>query len=393
MNKKLFYGGWFLIFIVIASFIFIKEFGTKKLIQKSSRGPLPKGDRILSIGALLSTAEKETYDEALNVARAAGMQTITLAMDWRDIEPAPEYYYLAPYYNFRYYSDKNIKVNISIRPIHTTQKPIPEDLKDKSLDDPLVILRFKKLLDYLFSQIPDPEKNIDLISIGSEFDAYLGNDPELWRQYEIFSKEAGDYIKSHYSEIKVGFEATLTYGFLGDAKEYVRSLNKYSDVIAVSYYPLNEDFTVKDPRVVGDVFAALARAYPDKPIYFLQLGYPTSSRLGSSEIKQKEFIEEVFRAWDKFASNIKFIEFTWLNDGPSDGSQFYVDFYCAGNSYCENFKASDCDIQTNSDNERKNYLCNFVAYFVTLGLRTYPGMGADKEAFKALKLEAKSRGW
>jgi hypothetical protein len=76
----------------------------------------------------------------------------------------------------------------------------------------------------------------------------------------------------------------------------------------------------------------------------------------------------VFEAWDTHAAQIETISFFALTDfSPS-----YVE-------------------------ELQRYYGfpdpRFAAYLGTLGLRTFPGAGTDKEAFSELRLQASQRGW
>ena len=134
----------------------------------------------------------------------------------------------------------------------------------------------------------------------------------------------------------------------------------------VTYYPLNGDFSVREPAVVHEDFDKLTKAYLEKPIYILEAGYPSSKDCDSSEAKQAEFITETFRAWDSHAEKIVLISFSWLNDiSPAsvDELEGYYGFSNRG----------------------------FAAYLGSLGLLNYDG--SEKSAFRQLKAEAEARGW
>lgn len=75
-------------------------------------------------------------------------------------------------------------LSLAINPIDTNVNRMPDDLKDVPFDDPLVIERYKQLLEFVFSQVPDLE--LSSFSIGNEIDAYLGSDPSMWNQYQLF---------------------------------------------------------------------------------------------------------------------------------------------------------------------------------------------------------------
>lgn len=163
----------------------------------------------------------------------------------------------------------------------------------------------------------------------------------------------------------VGTEPTFD-GIMGPAKPFIQELNQHSDIIGVSYYPMGKNGNVKDPAVVHADFDALVSLYPDKPIYFYQYGYPSSTFLKSSEARQRRFIEETFKAWDRQASHILMIDFTWLHDKSADDTQRDALYYKIPGR-------------------------QFTEFIGTLGLRTHAGQ--DKQALRVLKAEAKARGW
>ncbi|NOY99848.1 MAG: hypothetical protein GXP40_11735 [Chloroflexi bacterium] len=325
---------------------------------------VPKGGRILSID--VTDPADGDYDAALRAALSAGAQAVGLSVFWDDIETAPGEYQPNP--NFleianAYYPARRTAIDLVLNPIDTNQLRTPADLRDRPFDDPEVIARFNKLLDYVFAQIPDLE--LVSLSIGNEIDAYLGTDADKWAQYQAFFEAASAHARELRPGLVVGTKGMFD-GITGESAAYFQAINAHSDAVLATYYPLNADFTVRDPSVVTDDFAALAAAYPGKPIYLLEAGYPSSPDCDSSEEKQAQFVHEVFRAWDAHADQIIVISFTWLNDIPPASVNELESYYGFSNR-------------------------GFAAYLGTLGLRAYDG--TDKAAFIQLKDEAKARGW
>ena len=119
------------------------------------------------------------------------------------------------------------------------------------------------------------------------------------------------YYNLHQKDLNVGI--TITYHGLTDptTREAMKILNQSTDIISVTYYGINSDFTVKQPTEIISDFNQLLAIYSDstQPIYFVECGYPSSSVCNSSEILQKEFIEKVFTAWDSNIPQIKYIAF------------------------------------------------------------------------------------
>ncbi len=78
----------------------------------------------------------------------------------------------------------------------------------------------------------------------------------------------------------------------------LQRIDQHADMIGVSYYPLKEN-QVLDPTVLEQHLTDLFRVYPDKTIDLYQYGYPSSTEINSRLEKQRQFVQETFRAWDR----------------------------------------------------------------------------------------------
>ena len=143
-------------------------------------------------------------------------------------------------------------------------------------------------------------------------------------------------------------------------------LNNFTDVIMTTYYPINDDFSVKPLSIISKDFDNITELYENREIYFLEVGYPSNTTLGSSNSTQAAFIEEIFRQWDSHIDQIELILIVWLHDKSTTEVNDLCDYY---NFYSENFKA----------------------HLGSLGIRTSNGI--DKDAFLKLKIMAQTRGW
>lgn len=326
--------------------------------------PQPKGARLLGIN--VNEAEDQNFDRAFRTGWEAGLQVVSLKLDWDDLEKQPgEYASPFPAIADLFYSAAQVKLSLRIATLDTSRNRIPADLRAKPFDDPTVIQRFNALVDWLAQQMPKVE--IEDFSIGNEVDAFLGSDAAKWRQYTAFFQATREHVKQTWPQTQVG--SSLTFGgHTGPAKEQVLALNRHADVVMVSYYPLNADLRFRDPSVVGGDFQAVCAQYPGRSITFTECGYASGTKCGASEEKQKRFVEEVFRAWDAHADQVGQVMFVWLHDQPPETVRWTEEYYGV----------------------RSDAFADFIG---TLGLRTYPGSGEDKPAFVALKAEAQKRGW
>jgi len=264
-----------------------------------------------------------------------------------------------------YYPYFNIPVDLNIDPIETNVLELPSDIATLAFNDTIVITRFKTLLDSVFTHIPNLQ--LSSLVIGCEVDAYLGTDSARWTQYTSFYSTVSAYAKTLRPGLNVSCEAMYS-GIIGAASKYLKALNVFSDCIGVSYYPLNMDFTVKPSSIVATDFLNVVNQYPSKPIYYYQLGYPSSASCKSSELLQAQFIQQVFQSWDKYSANIKMIDFTWLHDWSHASVDIWSKYYGISDT-------------------------SFLAYLGSIGLQTWNGKGKDKLAFKELQCQAKQRGF
>jgi len=323
-----------------------------------------KGDR--QLGIAVSTASDNDFGKAYAAAKQAGIDFVPFSQQWDQIETSPGVYaneYFAIVNSF--YPADNMKVAMDINPFDTNNDRRPADLKGTPMNDSTVISRYNNMITWVFNQIPNV--NLVCFGIGNEIDIYLGTNQTRYEEYAQFFQCTSAHVRSLRAGLKVGTKATFN-GLMGSAtKTLLQNVNAYSDAVLVTYYPLNADFTIKDPNVTVQIdFQALCDLYAGKLIYFLEAGLPTSSKLGSSENKQAVFIQQVFRQWDNHTDQIKVVSFLWLHD-PSDAELDTYEAY---------YGLSDP---------------NFLAYLGTLGLRT--NTGVDKQGFKTLVAEANARGW
>lgn len=324
----------------------------------------PKGDRILAID--LNEGEGQTYQQIVDLVRPLGVRSANLSLGWRDLETAPGVY--EPTVDLlaiaeSYYPNVDFSILLMIGPIDTNVDQMPDDLKGKAFDDPEVIARFRGLIDWVFTKIPTLE--LEAIAIGNEIDIYLGSDIAAWESYARFSDSIAAYIRTKRSDLPIGVKITQ-HGLVGPFADQAARVNRASDVILTTHYPLDDAFRVDDTATLDDDFAAVVELYPDRPIRFAELGFPSDELNGSSEAKQADFIRAAFRAWDRYAENIEAISFSILTDRAPEEIDRFRQYYGLDDPA-------------------------FLAFLRTLGLRNRDG--SPKEAWNVLVEEGGKRGW
>ncbi|HSE39486.1 MAG TPA: hypothetical protein VLH08_01865 [Acidobacteriota bacterium] len=329
---------------------------------RAENPPVPKKTRQLAID--VTEMSHGTYDDAFKIAKAVGIERVGLFLMWNVLEPSP-HKFDTKFLDIAaiYYPPQHVKIDLTLAVVNTNHRVAPSDLMDRPFSDPEVIKRFKKLIDLVFSKLkPD---QLASVNIGSEYDKLFGTDQKQWAQFATFYKSARDYLKLKWPSTIVATETTYE-GIIGTERNTIKEINKHSDVIGISYFGIQSDISVIDPKKVHEVFDLVCLIYPGRRIYFYQFGYPTSDLLNSSPLKQKLFVEESFIGWDNHADQIQLIDYTWLHDHSPESVNEILKIY--------NF-----------------FIPKFRSFIATLGLRTYSGQ--DKPAFLSLRTAARARGW
>ena len=328
------------------------------------------------IGFQVDMSENQNYDSAIYHAKAACAEYIHFSLDWNILDTNLAMYdssgvELIKLINM-YYPTQNIALELNIPVINTVKREVPIDLESIPFDSALMITRFKMFLDTLFFYMPDVE--LIALNIGNESDVYWGTDTAAVFEFKIFLDSVQPYAKNlyqniHGDELKCG--STLCYDALVDnsMKNIYQQFNANNDVISLTYYPLGINFQVLSPNSVPFHFSELINLYPDtsKPILFAECGFPSSSGCSSSEELQRQFIWNVFQAWDTYQENIRWISFFSLTDWSSETVDTLVIYY---------------GLQGHA---------GFWSFLASLGLRNYPGNGSSKIAYEELRCQASFR--
>lgn len=292
-------------------------------------------------------------EEAVNLSYSAGSRGQMATYTWKKLEPTQGNYNAQEWQGLAWWmtqSQRRSQVNyIGLQLINTTQREMPAGLETLAFDNAQVKARFHALLDKLIGLY---KGRILYLSIGNEVDAYLRDRAKVgddqWAAYQRFYEDAVLYVHKLDPAIKVGVTATAD-GALGQSPTQVTALNAKSDVLILTYYPLQYDsqfrVTVRDPSVVADDFKRMLTFAGTRPLVLQEVGYPSSTVNLSSEPRQAEFIRQVFAAWSQSGGQsgqrIPFLNFFPLHDFSAQmcadftvyygatGAPGFTDFLCS----------------------------------------------------------------
>lgn len=317
--------------------------------------------RVLGIHA--SEASDDDFDAAVDLALGAGAGALHLHLDWSTLETDVEVYDATfPDIANLYYPARGIRLYLTLRPINTVRREVPADLAAVAWDDPVMIDRFEKLLDFLFDRMRDVD--IAALAIGNEVDGVLDSADD-YAAYRVFLAATAAHARTLRPGLAVGVTAQFG-GLLGPNAARLQDLNGVADFVSVTYYPLDAGFAVRPPSVPGPDFDALVALYPGREIVIQECGYPSSPDCNSTEQMQRDFVVEVFRAWDRHRDRIPHIAFEHLHDWSDATVDEFTVYYGSADP-------------------------GFRGFLASIGLRSHDGI--PKPAWNALVAESAARGF
>ncbi|MCX6611479.1 MAG: hypothetical protein NTW74_11590, partial [Acidobacteria bacterium] len=122
----------------------------------------------------------------------------------------------------------------------------------------------------------------------------------------------------------------------------MRPLNDRFDFLAITYYPIRGDFTMKDPGIVKNDFGIMRQFSDGRSVILQEIGYASAAQNGSSPEKQATFLKNIF---DEMRANRDVIiagSYFMLSDFTDKFTRDLADFYGI-----KNYKTFDSFLQTN----------------------------------------------
>lgn len=269
---------------------------------------------------LPATAEQYAAlaDAAFELVFSAGARGQMSTWTWRELEPSAGRYDADTWRNvdndIARARSRSLTQYVGIQIINTTTREMPAGLEDQAFDSVAVTGRFHALLDRLVGL---HRGQIKYLSIGNEVDVYLRAHPDQWTAYQHFYEDAVRYAHGLDPGLKIGVTGTAG-GALGQSPIQLQALNTLSDVVILTYYPLQYDsqfkVTVRDPGVVHDDFRRMLAFADVRPLVLQEVGYPASLVNDSSEDRQAAFVSQAFAEWSAARGRVPFMNFFLLHD-------------------------------------------------------------------------------
>ncbi len=295
----------------------------------------------LHLGVIYSAPENNpaaqtVLEAALGELIQAGLSAYQLSISWSDLEPAPGVIDTARLEEMlRILDALNLQPYLSITTINTTRLTLPRDLmaageaelaEGRRFDDPAITGRFAAVLDTVVPLLV--AHNGFFVSVGNEVDGWLESRPAEAPGFVGFVAAARDH--AHQIEPRLGVGATLTLGGVERNWAYIGDLLAVSDAAAFTYYPLNADFSVRDPSVAGADLARMVNVAGGLPVLLQEVGYPAGylpdPSNGSSVEMQRAFVENFFAEVGRYPA-VRFVSVLQLSDWSAAVCDLFVQYY------------------------------------------------------------------
>lgn len=287
---------------------------------------VPRGARVLGLAVEIGDVDFTTN---VHTARDAGAQTTNLTFAWDEVEraydaggpdagdaraaPTQLFHPLLHVANL-VLPDERMGATVTLDALDVGGPRAPADLASLPLDDAALAARYDSLTDYALDQLPDT--NVTALFFASNVDVALGDDVGKHAAFATFVTRAAAHVHASRPRLKVGFVVTASGAIA--AKERFAAAWAASDVIGVTYLPVDAAAQVRPVATVAADLDALAAALPaGKSIVLREVGYPTAPACGGSPAAQAAFVSAVFSSWDRHADRFSVVTVRELVDSDA----------------------------------------------------------------------------
>ena len=313
----------------------------------SFTGPPLRGTPVFGISTvprLVPAPGPQDYLDAVEAVRTSGARGAFESASWSDLATSSGLAKLVDALTSA--QQRSDVVLLTLKVLDTNNRTTPPDLASLAFDAPEVERRFHALIDTLK---PHLGPKVRYLSIGNEVDVYLAANMKAFDAYARFYADAVTYVHTTLPGVSVGVTGTFE-GSRGDFAGKMAQLNRSSDVVVMTYYPLGPRFVPRPPSTAQPDIAQMLTIASGRPLVLQEVGYPSAARLSSSEGAQGEFATQVMAAWHAAGAKIPLLNWFALGDLTAEVCDTFTRYYALPGD------------------------ANFAAYLCSLGLRRVDGV-------------------
>jgi hypothetical protein len=282
--------------------------------------------------------------------RAHHLTGMYVSVRWNELEPEKGKFNTKPIDDaVRGLGGLGFTLAVTVQTLDTNNRVVPSDLMEKPFDSPDMQQRFESLIKMIVPRLSD---KVRWLMLGNEVDVYLAEHPSELEAYAAFVERGRRTAK----DLKPGLPIGVTCTFDG-ARARLASfhrLNRETDVVTLTYYPLGPDFGVRPLSKVPDEVAQMVKMAGVKPLLIQEAGYPADPTLGSSEEKQAGFVDAMFNAVKVHEERIALVNFFLLIDFSDSMLDTLLKYYRLPNARFRAFLAT-LGLARKNGTPRKSY--------------------------------------
>ena len=299
---------------------------------------------ISTVPRLVPAPGPQDYLDAVEAVRTSGARGAFESASWSDLATDAGLAKLVDALTAAQQRDDVVLLTLKV--LDTNNRTTPADLSALAFDAPEVERRFHGLVDTLK---PHLGPKVRYLSIGNEVDVYLAANMKAFDAYARFYADAVSYVHTTLPGVSVGVTGTFD-GSRGGFAAKMAQLNRSSDVVVMTYYPLGPRFVPRPPSTAGPDIAQMLTIAAGRPLVLQEVGYPSATRLSSSESAQGQFATQVISAWHAAGPKIPLLNWFALGDLTAEVCDTFTRYYALPGD------------------------ANFAAYLCSLGLRRVDGV-------------------
>ena len=279
----------------------------------------------------------EGYAAAFEKAYQAGNRNLRVSPIWREFEHLEgQYEYSNLDTNVKLASKYSLPVYLNLRIIDTHKKALPDYLSSNAFSDPEVEAALYKTLAAIAAHA---KGTVRWVSIGNEADSYLLQHKEEIDGYTRLVSHLKPKIKELFKQAEV--TVNITFGSIDQLNGALKPLYEISDFVSLTYYPLNPDFSLREPEVASQDIKVMVKKAGGKKVFLQEVGYYSEVTGGGSQEKQAAFVQQVFDTVALYDSQVIGVSFLWMYDLDSELVRQFSDYYSVGgNSNFSSFLGS-----------------------------------------------------
>ena len=228
--------------------------------------------------------------EAIRLLGAAGATHFHYSMTWSRVERQPD--------NFTLTDDLStlnasapLPLAFTLKVIDAGTRQVPQPYASLAWDSPEMVAGVARLIDRIAPLLGSRPWSY---AVGNEIELYFSRHPDEIAAFARMLEKLKPVVRDRHPG--ASFTTVWQLSAVGDIKTAYAPVFASLDHVALTYYPVNPDLTVRPPDAVYDDLAVALQSSSPLPIALQEIGYPTAALLGSSQERQRDFMRHAFAA-------------------------------------------------------------------------------------------------